>query len=73
VQFERANQMLRKAAYLSRPRHPRHRPQDRRQTAGLEVEFAELLLLARRVREQNQHQRGSNVNHPPEVECVGKG
>ena len=29
-QFKRANRMLQEAADLSRPRHPRHRPQDRR-------------------------------------------
>ena len=29
-QFKRANRMLTQAADLSRPRHPRHRPQDRR-------------------------------------------
>lgn len=30
-QFKRANRMLKEAAHLSRPRHPRHRPQDRGQ------------------------------------------
>ena len=29
-QFKRANRALQEAAHLSRPRHPRHRPQDRR-------------------------------------------
>jgi IS5 family transposase len=40
-----------------------------------EAIFAKLLLLARRVREQQQRQRGSKVYslHAPEVECIGKG
>ena len=43
--------------------------------AGLEAVFAKLLALARRVREQRQHQRGPKVYslHAPEVECIGKG
>jgi hypothetical protein len=43
--------------------------------SGLEVTFAKLLLLTRRVREQKQHQRGPKVYslHAPEVECIGKG
>jgi IS5 family transposase len=42
---------------------------------ALEVKFAKLPLLARRVREQKQHQRGPKVYslHAPEVECIGKG
>jgi transposase, IS5 family len=42
---------------------------------GLEAAFAKLLLLARRVREQQQRQRGPKVYslHAPEVECIGKG
>ena len=42
---------------------------------GHEAAFAELLLLARRVRDQKQHQRGEKVYslHAPEVECIGKG
>jgi len=37
--------------------------------------FAKLLALARRVREQQQRQRGPKVYslHAPEVECIGKG
>ena len=40
---------------------------------GLEAAFAK--LLARRVREQQQRQRGPKVHslHAPEVECIGKG
>ena len=43
--------------------------------SGLEAAFAKLLLLARRVREQKQRQRGPKVYslHAPEVECIGKG
>jgi IS5 family transposase len=34
-----------------------------------------MLMLARRVREQKQHQRGAKIYslHAPEVECIGKG
>src|SRR5262245_48839477 len=40
-----------------------------------EAAFTKLLALARRVREQKQHQRGPKVYslHAPEVECIGKG
>jgi transposase, IS5 family len=43
--------------------------------AALEPKFAKLLLLARRVHEQQQRQRGPKVYslHAPEVECIGKG
>ena len=42
---------------------------------ALESVFAHPLMLARRVREQSQHQRGKKVYslHAPEVECIGKG
>jgi hypothetical protein len=41
----------------------------------LESVFAHPLMLARRVREQRQHQRGRKVYslHALEVECIGKG
>jgi IS5 family transposase len=41
----------------------------------LESVFAHPLMLAPRVREQRQHQRGRKVYslHAPEVECIGKG
>lgn len=44
-------------------------------TAALEVGFAKLLALARRMREQRQRQGGPTVYslHAPEVECIGKG
>jgi IS5 family transposase len=40
-----------------------------------EVIFGPILSLARRVRDQKQHQRGPKVYslHAPEVECIGKG
>jgi hypothetical protein len=43
--------------------------------SALEAKFASLLSLARRVREQQQRQRGPKVYslHAPEVECIGKG
>src|ERR1700716_1757997 len=43
--------------------------------SGLEAAFTKLLLLARRVREQERGQRGHKVYslHAPEVECIGKG
>jgi transposase, IS5 family len=43
--------------------------------SGLEATFAKLLALARRVREQQQRQRGPKVYslHAPKVECIGKG
>jgi IS5 family transposase len=49
----------------------KHREGDGR----LEAAFAELLLLARHVREQQPRQRGPKVYslHAPEVECIGKG
>jgi IS5 family transposase len=43
--------------------------------AALRAVFATPLMLARRVREQRQRQRGPKVYslHAPEVECIGKG
>ncbi|MCK1349591.1 hypothetical protein IVB56_00155, partial [Bradyrhizobium sp. CW7] len=43
--------------------------------AALEERFSKLLLLARRIREQRQSQRGPKVYslHAPDVECIGKG
>ena len=43
--------------------------------AELESAFAHLLMLARRVRDPRQHQRGKKIYslHAPEVECIGKG
>ena len=46
-----------------------------RDEAELESAFAHPLMLARRVREQRQYQRGRKVYslHAPEVECIAKG
>jgi transposase, IS5 family len=73
-QFKRANQMLRKlSTYLGRVIRDVGRRIEG--DSGLEAAFAQLLLLARRVREQKQRQRGPKVYslHAPEVECIGKG
>ena len=42
---------------------------------ALKARFAPLLMLASRVRDQDQRQRGPKVYalHAPEVECIGKG
>ena len=60
--------------YRGRLIHARHRPQIAG-NAALEAKFANLLALARRVREQQQRQRRPKVYslHAPEVECIGKG
>src|SRR5262249_58494861 len=44
-------------------------------TEGLREGFVRPLFLARRVLEQERHQRGRKVYslHAPEVECIGKG
>ena len=73
-QFKRANRMLRKLrTYLGRVIRDIGRKIEG--NGGLEAAFAKLLLLARRVREQQQRQRGPKVYslHAPEVECIGKG
>jgi transposase, IS5 family len=73
-QFKRANRMLRKLrTYLGRViRDIGRKIED---NGVLEVAFAKLLALARRVHGQKQHQRGPKVYslHAPEVECIGKG
>ena len=47
----------------------------RKGDTALEEVFGLPLMLARRVREQRQNQRGKKVYslHAPEVECIGKG
>jgi IS5 family transposase len=73
-QFKRANRTLKKLrTYLSRVIRDIGRKIEG--NGGLEGTFAKLLLLARRVREQQQRQRGPKVYslHAPEVECIGKG
>src|SRR3954463_7367193 len=73
-QFKRANRMLKKLrTYLGRVIRDIGRKIEG--NGGLEGTFAKLLGLARRVREQQQRQRGPKVYslHAPEVECIGKG
>ena len=73
-QFKRANRMLKKLrTYLGRVIRDIGRKIEG--NGGLEAAFTKLLLLARRVREQQQRQRGPKVYslHAPEVECIGKG
>jgi transposase, IS5 family len=73
-QFKRANRMLRRLkTYLGRVIRD-----ITRKIAGnpyLEIKFAHLLSLARRVHAQERGQRGPKVYslHAPEVECIGKG
>jgi IS5 family transposase len=73
-QFKRANRSLKRLkTYLGRVIRDISR-----KIAGnsvLEEAFAWPLSRARRVREQNQHQRGAKIYslHAPEVECIGKG
>src|SRR5215467_7836130 len=63
---------LTQAQDLSWPRHPRHRASHCRL---LREAFVRSLFLARRVLQQERHQRGRKVYslHAPEVECIGKG
>ena len=73
-QFKRANRMLKKLrTYLGRVIRDITRKIEG--NGGLEAAFTKLLALARRVREQQQRQRGPKVYslHAPEVECIGKG
>src|ERR1700704_5208768 len=73
-QFKRAGKALRKLkTYAGRVIRD-----IARKTAGndaLSAMFVRPLYLARRVLEQNRHQRGRKVYslHAPEVECIGKG
>ena len=73
-QFKRANRAMRTIrTYLGRV--TRDIARKIQGEAELESVFAHPLMLARRVREQRQHQRGKKVYslHAPEVECIGKG
>jgi IS5 family transposase len=72
--FKRANRALKTIrTYLGRI--TRDIARKIKDDAELESVFAHSLMLARRVREQRQHQRGRKVYslHAPEVECIGKG
>ena len=73
-QFKRANKALRKLrTYLGRV----IRDVGRRIEGNdvLQEVFAKPMSLARRVRDQDRHQRGPKVYslHAPEVECIGNG
>ena len=73
-QFKRANRSLKTIrTYLGRV--IRDIVRKIKGEAELESAFAHPLMLARRVREQRQRQRGRKVYslHAPEVECIGKG
>jgi transposase, IS5 family len=73
-QFKRAKRILKKLrTYLGRVIRDIGRKIENND--ALEAKFASLLALARRVREQQQRQRGPKVYslHAPEVECIGKG
>jgi transposase, IS5 family len=73
-QFKRANRALKKLrTYLGRV--IRDIGRKIAGDAALEAKFERLLMLAHRVREQQQRQRGPKVYslHAPEVECIGKG
>ena len=73
-QFKRANRALKTIrTYLGRV--TRDIVRKIKGDAALESVFAHPLMLALRVREQRQHQRGKKVYslHAPEVECIGKG
>jgi len=73
-QFKRANRALKTLrTYLGRVIRDIGRKIEG--DGELEAAFTRLLPLARRVREQQQRQRGPKVYslHAPEVECIGKG
>jgi len=73
-QFKRANRALRTLrTYLGRV--TRDVMRRIKGDTALEEVFGLPLMLARRVREQRQNQRGKKVYslHAPEVECIGKG
>jgi hypothetical protein len=73
-QFKRANRALKTIrTYLGRVIRDIVRKIEGE--AELESVLAHPLMLARRVREQRQHQRGKKIYslHAPEVECIGKG
>ena len=73
-QFKRANRALKTLrTYLGRV--IRDILRKIKGEAELESVFGHPIMLARRVREQRQHQRGRKIYslHAPEVECIGKG
>ena len=75
-QFKRANRALRKLkTWLGRVIRDIGRKLEGSTDLVGEIALNRMLMLARRVFEQKQHQRGPKVYslHAPEVECIGKG
>ena len=75
-QFKRANRALRTLrTYLGRVIRDIARKLEGNVDLLHEIALDRMLILARRVLEQKQHQRGPKVYslHAPEVECIGKG
>ena len=75
-QFKRANKALKKLkTYLGRVIRDIARKLEGNVDLLHEIALDRMLILARRVLEQKQHQRGPKVYslHAPEVECIGKG
>ena len=75
-QFKRANRALRKLkTYLGRIIRDIGRKRGGHADLLQEIALSRMLLRARRVLDQKQHQRGRKVYslHAPEVECIGKG
>ena len=75
-QFKRANRALRKLrTYLGRVIRDITRKLEGKADLLGEIALGRVLVLARRVLDQKQRQRGPKVYslHAPEVECIGKG
>lgn len=75
-QFKRANKALKTLrTYLGRTIRDMTRKIAGKADLPGETAIMRMLALARRVRDQKQHQRGPKVYslHAPEVECIGKG
>ncbi len=75
-QFKRANRSLRKLrTYLGRVIRDIGRKRGGSAGGLNEIALSRMLLLAKRVLDQKQRQRGRKVYslHAPEVECIGKG
>jgi len=75
-QFKRANRALKTLkTYLGRIIRDVARKSEANASMLSDSALARMLLLARRVLDQKQHQRGPKVYslHAPEVECIGKG
>ena len=75
-QFKRANRALKTLrTYLGRVIRDIGRKIEGNVDLLEAIAFGRMLTLARRVRDQQQRQRGPKVYslHAPEVECIGKG